>query len=148
MPLPESYGERSPDDRRREGRHARELVRRLLPGDHELLRQHGGRARSWLRMYPEFQVPDDQKKAWLADRAGRHRRRRSRRSDSAGRSAIASRSRPRSSGDRTTWRWEFNIDGIYDSPVKGTDKTQLFFHYDYLDEVLRTCACPDRWAGT
>ena len=25
---------------------------------------------SWLRMYPEFAVPDDQKKAWLADRTG------------------------------------------------------------------------------
>ena len=25
---------------------------------------------SWLRMYPEFVVPEDQKKAWLADRQG------------------------------------------------------------------------------
>ena len=25
---------------------------------------------SWLRIYPEFQVPADQKKAWLADRTG------------------------------------------------------------------------------
>ena len=25
---------------------------------------------SWLGMYPEFQLPEDQKKAWLADRDG------------------------------------------------------------------------------
>ena len=33
--------------------------------------------------------------------------------------------------------WEFNISGIYDSPVKGTDKTQLFFHWEYLNEAVR-----------
>jgi putative ABC transport system permease protein len=33
--------------------------------------------------------------------------------------------------------WEFNISGIYSSPVKGTDKTQLFFHWELLNEVLR-----------
>ncbi len=91
---------------------------------------------SWLRMYPEFQLPEEQKKAWLADRQG----------------AIVGADTARrfgwKVGDRvpleaTIFRrpdgraWEFNIDGIYDSPVKGTDKTQLFFHYDYLSEVLR-----------
>ena len=25
---------------------------------------------SWLRMYPEFEMPEEQKKAWIADRAG------------------------------------------------------------------------------
>lgn len=91
---------------------------------------------SWLRMYPEFQLSEEQKKAWLADRQG----------------AIVGADTARrfgwKVGDRvpleaTIFRrpdgraWEFNIDGIYDSPVKGTDKTQLFFHYDYLSEVLR-----------
>ena len=33
--------------------------------------------------------------------------------------------------------WEFTIDGIYDSPVKGTDKTQFFFHWDYINETFR-----------
>ena len=27
-------------------------------------------AESWLRMYPEFQLPEEQKKAWLANRGG------------------------------------------------------------------------------
>jgi putative ABC transport system permease protein len=91
---------------------------------------------SWLRMYPEFVVPEDQKKAWLADRQG---------------AIIGADTMKRFGwkvGDRiplqaTIFRrpdrsaWEFNISGVYDSPVKGTDKTQLFFHYDYLNEVLR-----------
>ena len=91
---------------------------------------------SWLRMYPEFQLPEEQKKAWLADRQG------------AIVGADTARRFDWKVGDRvpleaTIFRrpdgraWEFNIDGIYDSPVKGTDKTQLFFHYDYLSEVLR-----------
>jgi putative ABC transport system permease protein len=91
---------------------------------------------NWLDMYPEFVLPDDQKKAWLADRSG----------------AIVGSDTARrfgwKVGDRvplqaTIFRrpdgtaWEFNISGIYDSPVKGTDKTQLFFHWDYLNEAVR-----------
>jgi putative ABC transport system permease protein len=91
---------------------------------------------NWLEMYPEFVVPEDQKKAWLADRSG----------------AIVGTDTARrfgwKVGDRiplqaTIFRrpdgaaWEFNISGIYDSPVKGTDKTQLFFHWDYLNEAVR-----------
>jgi putative ABC transport system permease protein len=92
---------------------------------------------SWLRMYPEFVLTEDEKKAWLADRQG----------------AIVGIDTAKrfgwKVGDRvplqaTIFRrpdgtaWEFNISGIYDSPVKGTDKTQLFFHYAYLNESLRT----------
>ena len=91
---------------------------------------------SWLRMYPEFVVPEDQKKAWFADRQG---------------AIIGADTMKRFGwklGDRiplqaTIFRrpnksaWEFNISGVYDSPVKGTDKTQLFFHYEYLNEVMR-----------
>jgi putative ABC transport system permease protein len=90
---------------------------------------------SWLRIYPEFQLPDEQKKTWLSDRTG----------------AIVGADTARrfgwKVGDRvplqgTIYRtpsggpWEFTIDGIYDSTEKGVDKTQLFFHYDYLNETL------------
>jgi putative ABC transport system permease protein len=89
---------------------------------------------SWLRMYPEFHVPEEQKKAWLADRQG----------------AIVGADTMKRFGwklgqriplQATIFRsvrpsWEFNIDGVYDSPVKGTDKTQLFFHYDYVNEAV------------
>lgn len=91
---------------------------------------------SWLKMYPEFVLPDDQRKAWLGDRAG---------------AIVGVTTATRFNwkvGDRvplqaTIFRrpdglaWEFNIDGIYDSPVKGTDKTNLFFHYEYLNEAFR-----------
>ena len=93
-------------------------------------------AESWMRMYSEFDMPDDQLKAWLADRQG---------------AVIGADLAKRFNwkvGDRvplqaTIFRrpdnraWEFNISGIYDSPVKGTDKTQLFFHWELLNEVLR-----------
>jgi putative ABC transport system permease protein len=87
-----------------------------------------------LEMYPEYVLPEDQKKSWFADRTG----------------AIIGVDLAKrfgwKVGDRiplqgTIWRkpddssWEFTIVGIYDSPVKGADKTQFFFHYDYLDEA-------------
>ena len=111
--LPGAHRRRSPgvDDR-----HARHLVRRHLPGPDELLRATSRSSpEPFLQMYPEFKLPPEQMKAWLADRTGRHRRRAISRSGSAGRSATAFRSRAticrsRSSGDA----WEFNIDGIYD----------------------------------
>ena len=40
--------------------------------------------------------------------------------------------------------WEFNISGIYDSPVKGTDKTQLFFHWQFLNEAVRSTRFGDQ----
>ena len=86
----------------------------------------------FLKIYPEFRVPDDQATAWLADRQG----------------AIAGRDLATrfgwEIGDRipltgTIWQsrgggaWEFNLSGIYDGD-DGVDKTQFFFQYDYLDE--------------
>jgi putative ABC transport system permease protein len=87
-----------------------------------------------LRMYPEFKLPEDQKKAWFADRQG----------------AVVGRETATKYGwkigDRipiqaTIWRkkdnstnWEFNLDGIYDGAEQGTDKTQFFFNYTYFDE--------------
>ena len=93
-------------------------------------------AESWLRIYAkEFEVPEDQKKAFFADRTG----------------AIVGASTAKKYGwkvgDRvpvqgTIYRrpdggaWEFTIDGIYDSKIKGADKTNLIFHYAFLREVI------------
>jgi putative ABC transport system permease protein len=89
----------------------------------------------FLAMYPEFELPADQRAAWLADRQG----------------AIVGRDLAArfgwKIGDRiplqaTIWRpkqgdtWEFNIAGIYDGGDT-VDKTQMFFRYDYLDENRR-----------
>jgi putative ABC transport system permease protein len=91
---------------------------------------------SWLRIYPEFKVPEDQKQAWFKDRTG----------------AIVGIDSARKYnwkvGDRVPlispiYRkpdgspWDFTIDGIYDATAPGVDKTQFFFHYDYMNETLK-----------
>jgi putative ABC transport system permease protein len=94
----------------------------------------------FLRMYPEFVLPPEQKKAWLETRTG----------------AIVG----RKTAERFHWKigdkvpiqssiwakkdgsrnWEFDIVGIFDGKAKGTDTTPLFFRYDYFDEARRTGA--------
>ena len=93
----------------------------------------------YLKIYKEFKVPPDQVKAWLADRQG----------VIVGRT-LAERFKWKV-GDRipiqaTIWRpksgagdtWLFNVSGIYDGEP-GTDLTNFFFRYDYLDENRRNC---------
>ncbi|MEI6668705.1 MAG: FtsX-like permease family protein [Acidobacteriota bacterium] len=88
-----------------------------------------------LKIYTEYVLPDDQKKAWLTDRT----------------CAIVGRQTATrfgwKVGDRvpiqaTIWRkknnslaWEFNICGIFDANRKGVDTTPMFFNYDYFDEA-------------
>jgi putative ABC transport system permease protein len=98
---------------------------------------------TWFQMYSEFAVPEDQYKAWRADRQG------------AIIGADLAKRFGWKVGDRVPLQatifarpdrraWEFNISGIYDSPVKGTDKTQLFFHWQYLNEALRSSRFGDQ----
>jgi len=91
---------------------------------------------SWLRLYPrEFELPEDQKKAWFADRTG----------------AIVGLDTAKKYGFKVGQRvpiqgtiyrrpdgqpWEFTIDGIYDSKNKGADKTNLIFNYAFLRETI------------
>ena len=91
---------------------------------------------TWFQMYPEFEVPPDQMKTWLANRTG---------------AIIGVDLATRMNwkiGDRVPLMapiyqrahdgpWEFTIDGIYASDKQGVDKTQFFFHYDYLNETMR-----------
>jgi putative ABC transport system permease protein len=98
---------------------------------------------SWLRMYPEFELPEDQKQAWIAHRTG----------------AIVG----ISTAQKFNWKigdrvplispiyrkpdgtpWEFTIDGIYDSSTKGVDTTQFFFHWDYINETFRNSPVSDQ----
>ena len=74
---------------------------------------------SWLRIYPEVAMPEDQKKAWLADRTG---------------AVVGIETAKRFGwkiGDRVPLQgviyqrpdrgpWEFTIRGIYESPEKGS----------------------------
>jgi putative ABC transport system permease protein len=136
MPLPYSYGERL---RTLEG--VRQVTfANWFGGYYQETRNQFPNmavdASSWLEMYPEFTLPEDQKKAWLADREG------------AIVGSVTAKRFGWKIGDRVPLQatifsrpdrraWEFNIRGIYDSPVKGTDTTQLFFHWEFLNEVLK-----------
>lgn len=89
----------------------------------------------YLRLYPEFILPEEQKKAWFANRTG----------------VIVGRATAErygwEIGDRipiqgNVWRfkdgsstWEFTLEGIYDGAEDGVDTTQFLFHYDYFDEA-------------
>jgi putative ABC transport system permease protein len=88
----------------------------------------------FLEMYPEYVLPDEQKRAWYANRTGAI----------VGR-ALADRFDWKI-GDRiplqpTIWQkadgtaWEFTVDGIFDAGQTGTDLNQMFFHYAYLNEA-------------
>ena len=89
----------------------------------------------YLKLFPEFVLPDAEKKAWFADRTG----------------AIVGRSTAKrfgfKVGDRVPIQgtfnrkaegpnvWEFTIDGIYDGGAENTDTSQFLFHFDYLNEA-------------
>ena len=98
---------------------------------------------SFLRMYPEYELPEEHKKAWFANRTG----------------AIVG----IDTAKKFNWKvgdhvplispiyrkpdgspWDFTIEGIYDSSRPGVDKTQFFFHYDYMNEALRASNAPLR----
>ena len=87
---------------------------------------------SYLDLYPEFVLPDDQRRAFLADRVG----------------AIAG----RKLADKYGWKvgdqiplrgtiypgtWTFNLRGIYDGAEEGTDTSTFFFHFAYLNESIK-----------
>lgn len=85
----------------------------------------------FMAMFPEFLLPPEQMKAWLATRTG----------------AVVG----RNTAERFGWKigdkipitspiwlrktWEFDLVGIYDGAAKGTDTTALFFRYDFFDEA-------------
>lgn len=88
--------------------------------------------KTFLDLYPEYLLPEDQKIAFLRDRTA----------------AIAG----RKVAERFNWKvgdtipligtiypgtWNFTLRGIYDGAEQGTDDTQLFFQWDYLNERLK-----------
>jgi putative ABC transport system permease protein len=88
----------------------------------------------FMAMFPEFLLPPEQMKAWLATRTG----------------AIVG----RNTAERFGWKigdrvpimspiwlhktWEFEIVGIFDGRDKGTDTTGMFFRYDYFEEARQS----------
>jgi putative ABC transport system permease protein len=91
---------------------------------------------NWLKVYPkEYKVSDDQRKAWIADRTGAMVG-----ADTAKKFGWKVGQRVPIQG--TIYRrpdggpWEFTIDAIYDSDLKGADKTQFVFNYEFLRETI------------
>lgn len=89
-------------------------------------------AESYLDMYPEILVSEEVRRAFLRDRRG----------------AIVGRKLAKryglKPGDVMQLRgtifpgnWEFVIRGVFDGRGPKTDTSQLFFHWDYLNETLR-----------
>jgi putative ABC transport system permease protein len=89
-------------------------------------------APTYLDMYPEYLLPDDQRKAFLVDRKG----------------AIVGRKLADlygwKIGDQIPLRgtiysgtWTFNLRGIYDGADKGTDQSTMFFHWGSLNETIK-----------
>ena len=80
-------------------------------------------------VFPEFQIPDDQWKAFLADRQG----------VVVGK-ALAKRfgwklgDRVPLQGGAYPGTWEFNVDAIYTGKRPNDDLTQFWFHWEYLNE--------------
>jgi putative ABC transport system permease protein len=89
----------------------------------------------FLRVYPEFVLPEDQRRAWLADRTGCIVGRKTAERfgfDIGDRIPIQGTFYRKSDGSSL---WEFTVRGIYSGARKGVDETQMFFHYEYLDEA-------------
>jgi len=88
--------------------------------------------RSFLDLYPEFILPEDQRSGFLKDRRG----------------CIVGRGLARRFGWKVgdtvplqgtiySGDWPMTLRGIYQGRDKSTDENQLFFHWDYLNERLK-----------
>jgi putative ABC transport system permease protein len=87
--------------------------------------------RTFLEVYDEIDLSDDDRTRWLADRRGAI----------LGRSLAAK--LHKKVGDRMSLTgtiypgtWEFTVAGIYTATRKSIDQSTFFFHWDYLDQSL------------
>jgi putative ABC transport system permease protein len=86
---------------------------------------------SFFQVYPEMSVPATEMASWKADRRG------------AIVGDVLARKLGVKVGDKYTLAgtifpgdWEFNVDGIYVATQKSVDRSQLLFHWAYLNENL------------
>lgn len=88
--------------------------------------------RSYLELYPEYVIPDDQKVKFVSDRKG----------------CLVG----KKLADRFGWRvgdtitltgtifpgkWDFILRSVYEGRNKNIDETLFFFHWDYLNESIK-----------
>jgi putative ABC transport system permease protein len=102
--------------------------------------------RSYLALFPEFILKDEERAAFLRDRTG----------------AVIGRKLANQYGFKVgdaiplqgtifPGQWEFTVRAIYDGREASTDTSQMFFHWDYLNETLlkktRTPGLPKNQVG-
>ncbi|MBZ0110580.1 MAG: FtsX-like permease family protein [Candidatus Scalindua rubra] len=88
--------------------------------------------KSYLELYPEYVIPDDQKVKFTSDRKG---------------CLVGKKLADRfgwSVGDTVTLtgtifpgKWDFILRGIYEGRTKNIDETLFFFHWNYLNESIK-----------
>lgn len=83
------------------------------------------------KVYPDYEIPPDQLKAWQEDRTG------------CVVGSVIARNKEWKIGDKIPLKGdiypvnlELTVRGIYDGP-SSTDREMLWFHFDYLDESLK-----------
>ena len=89
----------------------------------------------FLELHPEFLLPTEAREAWFRTRTGAIVGRKLANQfgwKTGDRVPIRSNIWPKKDGN---FVWDFEIVGIFDGKEKGTDTTQMFFHYDYFDEA-------------
>lgn len=88
--------------------------------------------RSFLELYPEFVLPEDQKQAFFRDRKGCivGKKLASRYGWKLGDQLVLK-------GTIFPGQWEFVLRGIFTGADKNTEERILFFHWDYLNETLK-----------
>ncbi len=129
MPLPYSYKERLAAMPGITGVTFANWFGGVYQDEKNFFPQFAVEAESWLKVYSEFLVPEEQRRAFLADRQA----------------CLVGRKLAKrfgfKVGDRiplrgTIWpgTWEFNVVGIYDGNRPEVDTTPLLFRYDYLEE--------------
>lgn len=97
--------------------------------------QFAVQAVQYFAMYPDYRVPEEDFRAFLRDRKG----------------AIVGRKLAQTFGFKVgdvvplkgsifPGNWEFTVRAIYDGADAGTDTSQFFFHWEYLNETMRARA--------
>ena len=91
---------------------------------------------SYLKVYPDFVTPPEQRDAWFKDRnsalIGRAYAERFK-WKVGDRVPLRSNIYRRADGTNT---WELTVAGIFDTAVKGVDTQQILIHYDFFEESL------------
>ncbi|HEX5658452.1 MAG TPA: FtsX-like permease family protein [Polyangiales bacterium] len=89
-------------------------------------------AKSFLTVFDEVQLPEEQKQKWLEDRQGAIFG-----SSLANKLGLKVGDRYTLSGTIFPGDWVFNVDGIYTSNRKSFDQSSMIFHWQLVNETLQ-----------